>query len=299
MSLEGIVPRPQHCKERLRQNAAMGGGTGDLIRRVIWGGMSAIEHVFPMPKRLGTPLAEADRPTATSDPIVLVGGFANAPRGWNEWVRSLRGDGFQDINVFDLPSRGLGDMHESGELLARYIDDVAARTGRKVDVIGFSEGGLLARMAVGELKRSDKVDRLIGLATPNAGIQLLAGAYAKAPKLARWVDKQIPAYGQLLEGSAVLGEIASGDAPLRAAKSGVRYASIYSKSTDTMVNASSARLDGAVNVPVGADHVWRWSSDPTHFDMYHLSDRAYAAARELLLDHPDVNAIAIGQSGKP
>ena len=259
--------------------------------------MTVIERAYPMPKRLGTPLPSASRPTGDADPIVLVGGFANAPNGWDEWVRSLADDGFRDVNVFDLPSRGLGDMRESGELLANYIDDIAQRTGRKVDVVGFSEGGLLARMAVGQLKRADKVDRLIGLATPNAGIQLLAGAYKKAPKLARWVDTQLPAYGQLLEGSAIIGEIAAGDAPLRAAKDSVRYASIYSQSTDTMVRANSAKLDGAVNVPVAPDT--RWQGDPTHFSMYHLSDRAYAAARELLLDHPDANAVAIGQSGKP
>jgi triacylglycerol esterase/lipase EstA (alpha/beta hydrolase family) len=266
---------------------------------VLVDGMTAIEHAYPMPKRLATPLANAARPGADADPIVLVGGFANAPSGWNEWVRSLRGDGFRDINAFDLPSRGLGDMRESGKLLAAYIDQVAQRTGRKVDIVGFSEGGLLARMAVGQLKRAGAVDRLIGLATPNAGIQLLHGTYKKATDLARWVDARLPAYGQLLEGSAVLGEIAAGDAPLRAAKHGVRYASIYSQSTDTMVRAQSARLDGAVNVPVAADGGGLWNPDPTHFAMYHLSDRAYAAARELLLDHPDANAVAIGQSGKP
>lgn len=265
---------------------------GSLVRGVLVHGLELIEHAFPMPARLGVPLIPGRGARHDADPIVLVSGFANSPMGWDEWRRSLVADGF-DVHVFDMPSRGLGDMRESARLLAEYIEQVRRRTGRRtVDIIGFSEGGLLARMVAGMHGGAHFIDRLISLASPHAGIGIAAKLYHRRTFLSDIVDDITTALGQLFEGSALLGAIERADAPLRAARAGVRYASIFANAPDPIVRPTAAWLAGALNIPVASDG--DASGSPSHFEMYHTSDRAYEAARILLLDGADDAAVAAG-----
>lgn len=264
---------------------------GSIVESVLVRGLLAIEAVYPMPARLGAPLAMADDRARRADPVVLVGGFANSVSGWAEWKRSLEADGFQ-VFVFDPPTVGLGDMEHSAQAVADFIAEVRRRTGRKVDVVGFSEGGVLARMAVARLGALGAVDRLVSLATPHAGVR------------ARWVydllkgvrllhDATPKAAIQLLTDSDVLAAVARDDEHLRLGRDprAPRYASIHSRTLDLFVNPASSWLAGAVNIPVQGDQDWRLG--PNHFEMLHTSDRAYEAARILLLDgSPRAAAIA-------
>ena len=270
----------------------MGGVVGSLVRGVLVHGLELIEHAFPMPARLGVPVIPGRGARRDADPIILVSGFGNTPMGWDEWRRSLVADGF-DVHVFDMPSDGLGDMRDSARALAAYIEEVRRRTGRrKVDLVGFSEGGLLSRMYVGMHGGAEFVDRLISLASPHAGIAIAAKLYHRRTFLSDIVDGITVALGQLFEGSALLGEIERADAPIRAARAGVRYASIFASAPDPIVRPTASWLAGAVNIPVANDG-WLPGS-PSHFEMYHTSDRAYEAARTLLLDGPDDLAVAHG-----
>jgi hypothetical protein len=63
-------------------------------------------------------------------------------------------------------------------------------------------------------------------------------------------------------------------------------------SPDPVVTPWSSWLPGAENVPVRQDGGGR--GGPNHFAMYHLSDRAYEAVRELLLDRPLQAAVSAG-----
>lgn len=270
----------------------MGSLLGSIVDSVLVRGLLVIEHLFPMPARLGETLVGPARPTGQADPVILVGGFANSPSGWEEWRRSLVADGFQ-VFVFDPPTVGLGDMDRSAEAVAAFIEDVKRRTGRsKVDVIGFSEGGLLARMAIARLGALGSVDRAISLATPHFGVPM-RGLYDALKGFSILRRAAPEAAIQLLDGSEVVTSIARDDAHLRSGEvaGAPRYASIFSRTIDLLVWPHAAWLPGAVNVPVQADQPWR--SGPNHFEMLHTSDRAYEAARILLLDgSPRAAAIA-------
>lgn len=256
---------------------------GRMVENVLVRGLLLFEHAFPMPARLGAPLSIGAAAARDADPVVLIGGFANSMTGWNEWVRSLRADGFQ-VFVFDPPTVGLGDMEESARAVAAFIDDVRRRTGRRrIDVVGFSEGGLLARMAAARLGALGAIDRLISLATPHHGVSM-SGVY-DAIKGFGVLRRAVPkAAVQLLDGSELLSRIARDDEHLRMGRhpDAPRYASVFSRTIDMVVTPMSAWLPGAVNVPVAADSPGRIG--PNHFEMYHTSDRAYEAARELLLE---------------
>jgi pimeloyl-ACP methyl ester carboxylesterase len=223
---------------------------------------------------------------------VLVGGFDNEMSGWDEWRRSLIADGFQ-VFVFDPPTTGLGDMDESAAAVAAFIQDVKRRTGRsKVDVIGFSEGGLLARTAVARLGCLGSVDRLISLASPAGGVAA-NGVYDVLKGFRMLLEATPKAAIQLLSGSDVLRRVEAEDRELRTSTTrdprAPRFASLFSRTLDMVVTPWSGFVPGMLNIPV-------WSNGrgegPTHFGMFHLSNRAYEAARVLLLDGSDSDAMA-------
>ncbi len=238
-----------------------------------------------MPARVGEPLPLGHARSRNADPVILIGGYANSPSGWDEWKRSLEADGFE-VFIFDPPTVGLGDMEESARAVADYILEVRRKTGRKVDVVGFSEGGVLARMAVARLGALGSVDRLVSLATPHGGVPL-SGLY-NALKGIEFLQRAIPpASAQLLDGSELLLRIARDDEHLRHGRDpqAPRYASVYSRTLDPIITPWASALQGAVNVPVAADQDWRIG--PNHFEMFHTSDRAYEATRSLLLDEAE------------
>jgi pimeloyl-ACP methyl ester carboxylesterase len=277
----------------ISQNVAVGSLLGSIVDTVLVRGLQLFEHVYPMPARLGAPLAGHQRARSDADPVVLIGGFANSTLGWQEWRRSLEQDGFQ-VFVFDPPTYGLGDMEQSARDVAAFIEEVRRRTGRrKVDVVGFSEGGILLRMAVARHGQADGIDRLISLATPHGGVS--AGSLGDAVAGSSLLRRVLPeSMFQLIAGSALLASIEREDARLRA-RGGVhapRYASLFSRVSDIVVTPASGWLDGATNVPIAADNSWQ--RGPNHFQMFHTSSRAYDAALVLLLDGSPVVAVLAG-----
>ncbi|MCW2961624.1 MAG: lipase [Thermoleophilia bacterium] len=252
------------------------------------------ELVYTAPARLGPPIPTSMRPGVGADPIILVSGFANTAEGWDPWVRSLRADGFR-VYVYDSPSGGLGDMHESARLLRDFIEEVKRRTGRRrIDLVGFSEGGLLARMYVAQLGGAGSVDRLISVSTPHHGIPLswLVDPVRAIPLLGTLVP---PALYQLMDSHTIHDAINAADAVLRlqGGPGAPRYASIYARVPDPIVTPHSAWLPGAYNIPVRHDGRDRLGA-PSHATMFRHSDRAYMAARLLLADQPNQAALDAG-----
>lgn len=272
----------------------MGTTLGRIVDAVLVHGLLALEAAYPMPARLGVPLPMGRARGANADPVVLVGGFANSVSGWNEWKRSLEADGFE-VHVFDPPTVGLGDMERAARDVAAFVEEVRRRTGRaRVDVIGFSEGGVLARMAARYHGAAAGIDRIVSLATPHRGIA--ARPLYEVLRGVRLLLEATPeAAIQLVEGSDLLQRIEREDHDLRDARGAARaprYASLFSISHDLIVTPWSSWLEGAVNVPVRRDD--GRLGGPNHFDMLHSSDRAYEAARLLLLDAPPAEAVRAG-----
>lgn len=265
---------------------------GSIVDTVLVRGLQVFEHLFPMPARVGAPLGLGEARRANADPVILVGGFANSVSGWDEWKRSLMADGF-DVYVFDPPTVGLGDMEDSARAVAAYVEYVRRKTGRKVDVVGFSEGGVLIRMAVARYGALGSVDRVVSLATPHAGVPL-SGLWGALRGL-RVLQAAVPESGpQLLDGSELLAAINREDRHLRLSRApgGPRYASVFSMNPDPIVTPWHSWLEGAVNVPV-RKRPGR-AGGPNHFEMFHTSHSAYEAVRELLLDRPASAAVAAG-----
>ncbi len=137
-------------------------------------------------------------------PVVLVHGtFGNRGYTWSTATPLLRRHGHRvfrlDYGQHGHPVIfGLGDIKRSARQLADFVDEVLRRTGaQEVDVVGFSQGGMVPRYYLNALGGGRKVRNFVGIAPSNHGVTAQG-----LMNLAR----QIPGAVELLEQGAV-GEI--------------------------------------------------------------------------------------------
>jgi triacylglycerol lipase len=172
-------------------------------------------------------------------PVLLVPGYGGATGALQELADRLTADG-RDATVVPLPGDGTGDLHASADALATAAQAALKRTGaRSVDLVGYSAGGVIARLWVAD-GGADVVRRVITLGSPHHGTTLadLAGTVAPA---------QCPeGCQQLATGSRLLARLNAGDETPR----GPTWVSIWTSQDETVTPPDSARLNGAVNIPV-------------------------------------------------
>lgn len=183
------------------------------------------------------------------NPVVLVAGTFSPAAGLGVLAARLRADG-HDVTVFELPDLGRGDIPTTSAALAPVVERVRARTGaERVDLVGHSQGGLVAREYVKTFGGAPHVDKVIGLGAPNHGT-LLAN-------LAVWFGDclTVVACRQMAGGSEYLTALNDGDHSVAA----VRYWQLASKTDAVVVPYRTSFLresDGAiVNVAV-QDQCW-------------------------------------------
>lgn len=157
-----------------------------------------------------TPGATAGQP-APRDPVVIVPGTLAGEALLSVDIQSLadalRDEGYATY-IYWLPGLGLDDMRETAAGLPAFVDDVLAWTGADaVDIVGHSQGGLLARWYIRFLGGESVVDSLITLGTPHYGTQLanLASLYGL------WNCLGFPLCTQAAVGSSFLAELNAGD----------------------------------------------------------------------------------------
>lgn len=236
---------------------------GALLIATAW----LVDEFGPWPETVGVPLPRLAR---GADPVVLIAGIPDGGGTYDQWERSLRRDGF-DPHRITLPGRGMDDVMTAARYLSREIERIRRRTGAaKVDLVGYSQGGLVARAFVELLGGASAVDSLVTVATPHNGIGLLRHLLSSI--LGRAV---LPAgVADAAMGSELLRRLEG--RPLPAA---VRYTSVFTEGPDGVIWPSgSPLLEGArlVRLP-------NPGMRPDHVTIMHSSDAAYEAVRAALL----------------
>jgi triacylglycerol lipase len=175
----------------------------------------------------------------TPGPVILVPGYGGSTTSLQSLATALRHDG-KTVQVLSLPGDGRGDLNAQARVLGRAASAWIARGAPSVDVVGYSAGGVVARLWLRDDGGAGIARRVITLGSPHHGTELAGVAGTVLPS-------QCPtACRQLEPGSDLLTELNAGDET----PSGPTYVSIWSDLDDVVIPPSSARLSGALNITV-------------------------------------------------
>ncbi|WP_405880234.1 alpha/beta fold hydrolase [Streptomyces sp. NBC_01136] len=132
-------------------------------------GIAPERRTIPAP-----PSPDAPRlPTEAKPPVVLLHGFIDNRSVFVLLRRKLAQHGRRHIESLNY-SPLTYDIRTAAELLGRHIEDICDRTGQeRVDIVGHSLGGLIARYYVQRLGGDLRVRTLVTLGTPHAGTRVI------------------------------------------------------------------------------------------------------------------------------
>jgi pimeloyl-ACP methyl ester carboxylesterase len=111
--------------------------------------------------------------------LVIVGGYAGSIDFYALLRRSYEDAGVRRVAVMPPVDNAFADIRESAERLAVMVDLL----GGEVDIVGHSEGGLMARWFVSQLGGDEVVRHVVTLGTPNRGLPVRIEDY---PRLERF-----------------------------------------------------------------------------------------------------------------
>ncbi len=223
---------------------------------------------------------------AERDPVLFIPGTTVNTRedfSWS-WLRAFDAQG-RPYCTYDPPANGMTDIQDSGELVVRQLRRMHELSGRRVDVVGHSQGGMVGRWALRFWPDTREiVDDLVGIAPSNHGTDLAVPLCALPGGCA-------PAIWQQRTGSDFLRALNSEVETF----AGVDYTVIYTR-TDQVVVPNRNAETGSSSLRGGAGEVTNVAlQDVCPFDLNeHLAAGAYDnVAHHLALDALDHDGPAV------
>lgn len=181
------------------------------------------------------PLTADPAPQDQLGPVLLVSGYGGGTGSLQVLAAQLREAG-REATVVRPVGDGTGDLRESAASLARDVDAALAAGAPSVDVIGFSAGGVVARLWADE--HPEQARRVVTLGSPHHGTQLAATGAVAVPGACP-IGCQ-----QLVPGSDLLEELNADDET----PDGPQWLSLWTAQDEVVTPPESARLEGALNV---------------------------------------------------
>jgi triacylglycerol lipase len=211
---------------------ALAGGGGNS------GPRAGAQQARPQPAsraRPATPVTPAqDRP----GPVLLVPGYGGSTGALDQLAASIRAAG-RKATVLHLAGSGTGSLVPDAARLNAAVTRALARGAPSVDVIGYSAGGVVALLWARDYDGAARARRIITLGSPFHGTELAAAAEAIAPGECPAACRQLVPGSALLNGLKVTSPVGL-----------PRWLSLWSTGDLVVMPADSARLAGAINVPV-------------------------------------------------
>lgn len=176
---------------------------------------------------------------ARPGPVLLVPGYGGRVASLTPLADALREEG-RDVEVVTPPGGGTGDLRAAAEGLGRAARAALDRTGAgSVDVVGYSAGGVVARLWVRDGDGATLARRVLTLGSPHHGTDVAA--------LAVEVAGGCPtACEQLAPDSDLLRALDAGDET----PAGPEWITVRSTADRVVVPTDSAELAGALNLEV-------------------------------------------------
>ena len=178
-------------------------------------------------------------PQAEPGPVLLVPGYGGNLQSLQPLVTALRSAGRTAV-VVDPVGDGTGDLQAQaqhlGEVATRVREDAGAAS---VDVIGYSAGGVVARLWVRDDGGAEVARRVLTLGSPHHGSR-------QAALGAEFAGGCPAACEQLIPDSDLLRRLNAGDET----PDGPLWATVRTTSDQVVTPVDSAALSGAVNIVV-------------------------------------------------
>jgi len=179
-----------------------------------------------------------DDPTVAQDrpgPVLLVPAYGGGTTSLEPLAAALRRSG-RDVEIVTATDGGTGDLTAQAVRLGAAVDRRIAGGAPSVDVVGYSAGGVVARIWATRLGGSRQARRVVTLGSPHHGTRVAGVAVELAggcPVACR----------QLVPGSDLL-------AGLPETADGPVWTSLWTANDSVVTPPSSARLRGALNIPL-------------------------------------------------
>jgi triacylglycerol esterase/lipase EstA (alpha/beta hydrolase family) len=179
-------------------------------------------------------------PQAVPGPVLLVTGYGGGRASLDVLADALRHAG-RDVTVVDPVGDGTGDLRAQARALAATAERTLRRTGaRTVDVVGYSAGGVVARLWVADDGGDRVARRVVTLSSPSHGTALAAAGVDVAGTACPTACRQ------LAPDSGLLRALNRGDET----PAGPRWVAIWTTDDEVVVPPTSGRLDGALGFAV-------------------------------------------------
>ena len=192
----------------------------------------------------GTARALAGSPAVTGadenhpGDVLLVPGYGGSTTALGQLAGRITAAGGHAI-VVKLAGDGTGDLQVQANVLNGYVNRALAAGSGPVTVIGYSAGGVVALLWARRDDGPAKARRVITLGSPYHGAQIAAGASGFVPGACP------VACQQLVPGSSLLAGLDATPVPARP-----RWMSLWTTDDQVVTPPGSARLAGAINVPI-------------------------------------------------
>jgi triacylglycerol esterase/lipase EstA (alpha/beta hydrolase family) len=183
------------------------------------------------------------RPAGSPDqsrpgPVLLVPGYGGGQGALSALAARIRAAG-RSAQVVPLPGDGTGDLTAQAAVLDGAVVRALRAGAPSVDLVGYSAGGVVIRLWLARFGHAPAARRVITLGSPLHGARIAAIGSALVP------DACPTACQQLVPGSSLLAGLDATPLP-----AGLPWLSIWTQDDETVTPPDSARLPGAVNVPV-------------------------------------------------
>jgi triacylglycerol lipase len=175
-----------------------------------------------------------DRP----GPVLLVPGYGGQTGALSALAARIRSAGRQ-ATVVRVPGNGTGDLNAAAAVLNGAVTRALDAGAPSVDVIGYSAGGVVALLWARHDDGPGKARRVITLGSPFHGASIAAGAEGFVPGACPMACQQ------LVPGSSLLAGLDAAPVPPRPP-----WLSLWTTDDQVVTPPGSARLAGAINVPI-------------------------------------------------
>jgi triacylglycerol lipase len=178
-------------------------------------------------------------PQGDPGPVLLVPGYGGSGQSLQPLAAALRSAGRTAVIVEPVDD-GTDDLRKQAKHLAEVADQVRDDAGAaSVDVIGYSAGGVVARLWVRDDGGAQVARRVLTLGSPNHGT-------SQAALGAELAGGCPPACEQLVPNSDLLRRLNAGDET----PAGPLWTTVRSASDQVVTPVDSAALSGALNILV-------------------------------------------------